>query len=63
MTPICLNISGIVGSIIATSNIDALIRVYLGIKAPTIPGQVLTGFDPVTGSGQYIAMSSSQWRD
>ena len=61
LKPTCLNLSTAVGTIIAGTNIDALIRVYLGIKAPTILGQVLTGFDAITGDGQYTAMSSSQW--
>ena len=63
LKPTCLNVPDLIRSVLASSNIDALIRVYLGTNVPTIPGQVLTGFDPVTGSGQYIAMSSSQWVD
>ena len=66
MKPICLDITGIIGTTIGsylTANIDTLIKTYLRTNVVSTVGNVLTGFDSITGNAVFAAMSSSQWVD
>ena len=63
LIPLCTDITSIIGTYMGT-NIDALIRNYLKVNVTnSLIGQVLSGFDSITGNPVFTAMNSSQWID